>query len=680
MPAYCQTIPYNKPVLKNLHIPNAKVFCLRQFFTKEECQYYVQQSEKIGYQSLQHEYPLEYRNSERCLVRSKQVSDAIWKRLALLCEKEFANVKPFGIGNDGRWLPTSLNEVIKFTKYTPGGRFLPHIDNSIAKSNNEKSIFTIIIYLNQDFEGGETRFFERKLDTELPFTASIDTVTVLESFAPEAGTCLVFNHDVLHDGAELLSGTKYIIRAEIIFQRRPDNGSVLNSPVLNRQFLEASVLYMTSEQLEQRGLLFESTKKYLKALAIQANFAPSVGTLSKSSFERDIPFEVLVHVLEFINDYKALVASSMINRRWNYACMESSLWKPLYMVKYSALPEHISCTNWFYNFRDRARAEKKIGTPVLCIGNTKLMLGYGGCLQPWNEEPSVLFTIGCSHGYDCADMAVGNAAILFYKEARPFMMYTSYFAEPYIRRAICYLLQYMNVEKSQNILLVMEYFSEFATDYRIPPNFRLVHAADAAMIGSGMESGILVHVGSFITSIRVYNKKLLVDHIRFATGGYELLTSIMPYGLKSSEWLNYSQVKQKYCSMPAKNVVVDESCKKVTYSYKESKSFSDYDIFTCMNKHMGIVMDHFVKLVKKNSKVAKYFSNIVLSGGHTKIRGYAERLQAELNDAFPTYDAQVIAHPQRDEFKWLGASKIATNIHAYKAYFKLPHELFVEDE
>jgi hypothetical protein len=43
-------------------------------------------------------------------------------------------------------------------KYLPGQQFKMHRDGSYERNENEKSFYTFLIYLNDDFEGGETEF------------------------------------------------------------------------------------------------------------------------------------------------------------------------------------------------------------------------------------------------------------------------------------------------------------------------------------------------------------------------------------------------------------------------------------------------------------------------------------------------------------------------------------------
>jgi hypothetical protein len=51
-----------------------------------------------------------------------------------------------------------INPHFRFCKYDPSGLFLPHYDGIYIKGMNERSILTLMFYLNEDFEGGNTNF------------------------------------------------------------------------------------------------------------------------------------------------------------------------------------------------------------------------------------------------------------------------------------------------------------------------------------------------------------------------------------------------------------------------------------------------------------------------------------------------------------------------------------------
>jgi predicted 2-oxoglutarate/Fe(II)-dependent dioxygenase YbiX len=97
--------------------------------------------------------------------------------------------------------PVGANERIRYYRYAEGQRFAPHYDGCYARSPDEESLFTFIVYLNDDFTGGETDFPE------------LETTVV-----PEAGTALLFQHRQLHEGCRVTSGVKYVLRTDVMYR------------------------------------------------------------------------------------------------------------------------------------------------------------------------------------------------------------------------------------------------------------------------------------------------------------------------------------------------------------------------------------------------------------------------------------------------------------------------------
>ena len=69
------------------------------------------------------------------------------------------------------------NERLRCYRYAPGQRFAPHHDGSFFRSDDERSLLTFMIYLNEGFEGGET--------------ALLDLERVI---VPRTGMALLFQH------------------------------------------------------------------------------------------------------------------------------------------------------------------------------------------------------------------------------------------------------------------------------------------------------------------------------------------------------------------------------------------------------------------------------------------------------------------------------------------------------
>ncbi len=82
---------------------------------------------------------------------------------------------------------------------------MPHRDGHYVRSPEEISLLTFMVYLNDGYEGGYTRF-------DLPNSA--DAVVI----EPKAGSALVFAHPYLHEGQTVQSGVKYVLRTDVMYR------------------------------------------------------------------------------------------------------------------------------------------------------------------------------------------------------------------------------------------------------------------------------------------------------------------------------------------------------------------------------------------------------------------------------------------------------------------------------
>jgi len=124
----------------------------------------------------------------------------------------FAHAEQFLPPNFLIWNAVGLNERFRYYRSTKGQKFDWHFDGPFTRENGESSKLTFMIYLNDGFLGGETVFNLRRL-------GKVEGSEMLRVF-PTAGTALVFRHDVLHTGAMVLNGVKYIIRSDVMFRHQ----------------------------------------------------------------------------------------------------------------------------------------------------------------------------------------------------------------------------------------------------------------------------------------------------------------------------------------------------------------------------------------------------------------------------------------------------------------------------
>lgn len=175
---------------------------LPQILSPAECGAEIARATKLGFTSQQ------FRGQERLEVRNRVAVDdpsaaaALWTKLSPLIPPltEFysAGLRPEPDVPDLATLrPTGLNERLRYYRYSGGERFAPHVDLSHS-TGVLRSFLTVIFYLNDDFEGGETDLFGR-------------TVT------PKTGAAILFPHELRHEGRPVFRGVKFVLRTDVMF-------------------------------------------------------------------------------------------------------------------------------------------------------------------------------------------------------------------------------------------------------------------------------------------------------------------------------------------------------------------------------------------------------------------------------------------------------------------------------
>jgi len=148
--------------------------------------------------------------------------DTLWSRIS-----------PFVPSSVEGRLARGLNRRFRVYRYVPGAEYRAHIDGAWPPSGiladdtyvydaspagkNQSSLFTFLIYLNDEFEGGETTFF-------LPSVRE----GVLNAYPvrPVMGGVAIFPHGdtrgaLLHEGTGVRDGAKYVIRTEVEYDVEP---------------------------------------------------------------------------------------------------------------------------------------------------------------------------------------------------------------------------------------------------------------------------------------------------------------------------------------------------------------------------------------------------------------------------------------------------------------------------
>jgi prolyl 4-hydroxylase len=175
------------------HKPST-IFTVDHFFTEAECNEHIAWSEKRGYQQAKinsfgkQVTRTDVRNNSRIIFKDEALAERIWQRIQPFCVPKFGYMTAIG-----------LNEMFRFYKYSRGQQFKAHIDGSYERNETESSLYTLMIYLNESFLGGDTWFEDLVIK-------------------PKTGMALIFKHDLLHEGREVIKGEKYVLRTDIMYK------------------------------------------------------------------------------------------------------------------------------------------------------------------------------------------------------------------------------------------------------------------------------------------------------------------------------------------------------------------------------------------------------------------------------------------------------------------------------
>ncbi|KZT68187.1 hypothetical protein DAEQUDRAFT_766569 [Daedalea quercina L-15889] len=185
------------------------------FMTPEECKRYV---DFIDGQSLELTPPKKRGEAVRVNYRLSVTSAEMAEKLYTLLSPHLPRFPyPASLQREGTEARPvhSLNSNIRMYKYTPGQHFGCHYDDSVRDpQTGAQSEWTLLVYLTgaeDGVKGGETIFYtgqKGKRGTE----AIVAPLT--------RGTALLHRHGhecLLHEGSPVISGTKYILRSDLMF-------------------------------------------------------------------------------------------------------------------------------------------------------------------------------------------------------------------------------------------------------------------------------------------------------------------------------------------------------------------------------------------------------------------------------------------------------------------------------
>lgn len=172
------------------------IWTIENFLSPKACDGLILFSENLGFREAEVGLPggqqmmKSIRNNERLEYDDPVLAARLWEKLKKHCPPQL----------DG-WEAKGLNEHFRFYKYEPGQRFKRHIDGRYRRNADEESRITFMVYLNHDYQGGETVFDEVRI-------------------VPDTGRALCFIHELKHESTPVTQGTKYVLRSDVMYKKQ----------------------------------------------------------------------------------------------------------------------------------------------------------------------------------------------------------------------------------------------------------------------------------------------------------------------------------------------------------------------------------------------------------------------------------------------------------------------------
>ena len=159
------------------------------FLTERECIKMIEKGDELGWTSVDRVGVLCYHTE----FNDPDLAHKLYQKLLKL------NVFPSGLPIAG------LNDTFHMSKYECGQHFFIHKDTIKQDKQGRRSVMTLNIFLNKDFTGGQTTFY----DDNKQFRLSVE---------PDIGKAALFDSQQYHEGNEIKSGYKYLLRTDLMLK------------------------------------------------------------------------------------------------------------------------------------------------------------------------------------------------------------------------------------------------------------------------------------------------------------------------------------------------------------------------------------------------------------------------------------------------------------------------------
>ena len=309
---------------------NGLFFCeLENVLSPQECAEIVKNGDECIFEDMSEKYRFgKQRNSSRLLVLDKSLAGNLWRNIEPVLSRKIEELElskqPLGFDvTRGEWELHGLNEAMRISKYSGKNKeyFGPHKDAQYCPNGDQRSLFTMLVYLNHGFRGGETCFYFPKdstLSTKgMTTKEEIDTHGGIKNgfnclkVVPKVGNAVLFSQSILHESLPVHKDSKYVLKTDVVVKRHSKQFGFAVTDEEKDDYLTCLNYFREAQQEELLGNFEEASDLYERALSIRYCYPNSLVTTVKDPVmngdkeTEKLPLDVWQHIFKYLPGHDA---------------------------------------------------------------------------------------------------------------------------------------------------------------------------------------------------------------------------------------------------------------------------------------------------------------------------------------------------------------------------------------
>ena len=260
--------------------------------TPEQCKEIIANTKQDNFKNMLEKYRSCQRNDFRIQIIDSEFASSLWETLeptvtSMLIENNLPT-QPLGFDvSKGEWKLHSLNGGFRINKYTADEKQLFSVqkDAQYCPNGDCRSLLSVLVYLNEEFQGGLTKFYLPKISEEQIINGGVGKdMTVKEEVAsfgglhmgydaftvtPALGKAVIFSHNILHESTVVKENIKYILKTEVIIYRSDKSYGIVVSEDEKVDYFKCLNLFRKAQSLELSRNNEKAGDLYERALSIR---------------------------------------------------------------------------------------------------------------------------------------------------------------------------------------------------------------------------------------------------------------------------------------------------------------------------------------------------------------------------------------------------------------------------